>query len=101
LALVNNYIKEGKDTEILGNIFQLFFEFMVIQGDAEKFFSVVQMPYLKQRLESLLYKVTFDQRVKDLQSKLSSVQHGIAQVNASTNLVKLLEVTIFGNDLIF
>ena len=50
------------------------------------------MPHLKQRLESLLYKVTFDQRFHDLKNKLTTVQKGIQELNSSENLIKVLEV---------
>ena len=61
-------------------------------GDAEKFFAIIQMPYLKQRLEAFLYKVSFDHRVKEIQSKLGLIQQAIGQVTSSNHLIRLLEV---------
>eukprot|EP01114_Cavostelium_apophysatum_P006944 TRINITY_DN1855_c0_g1_i3.p1 TRINITY_DN1855_c0_g1~~TRINITY_DN1855_c0_g1_i3.p1 ORF type:complete len:1275 (+),score=435.86 TRINITY_DN1855_c0_g1_i3:56-3826(+) len=83
IALIQNYLKEG-DPQNLGN--------------AEKFFVVVHMPLLKQRLEAFLYKISFDSRSKDITDKLQKLRFAISEINQSKHLVRLLEIVlVMGN----
>ncbi len=78
LKLINDFLKKGSDPDIL--------------GEAEKFFAIIQMPFLKERLEAFLYKTTFENKRRDLEKKLKTIQVAIREIHSSKNLVKILEV---------
>jgi hypothetical protein len=81
ITQLEEYVKKGGDPELL--------------GEPERFLLIIKvLPELEIRLRSLLYKMTFSARCRDIQPKIQTVNKTINDLKSSNKLLKFAEIAL-------